>query len=233
VPAAALLVLACLLAPSPEVPAAPPAGGTTAAAPEPAPAPTSPSQPAPSAEATPSPAPVVSETVDPWADVPVQTAVPVAPAPAPFTARTATHAPLLDPWAGGPHRGVPRKLDPELRDPFRDLRMHPPAPRLAQADLRDPFARSPAAVPVAPPPAVARPESPAPSVPQHPDLRDPFAGRKGRPAPPPAAAPAGPVAPPPAPPAPTSTTTPGRERSGALPVTTRPFAHLFGAPRST
>lgn len=249
-PAAALLVLVCLFGPSVEVPevvTSPPATPPTApAAPITEGEPPSPTATGPAGTPTEPGAPAL---VDPWASVPLQIVVPTRPVPAPAPTvhpGPATHAPLLDPFANA-RRSGPRKLDPELRDPFHSLRVHsvgghPGGARLAQADLRDPFARqppSPAAVTAEP---AAHPRAAEPAMPLHPDLRDPFGRRKARPTPPPShpppdhpppdhGAPALPTVQPLAPraPAPPSAAAPPREatpRSGAFLPSARPFAHL-------
>lgn len=254
-PAAALVVLAFLLAPSsgsgqgakehdaaaqaptaaPVEVAPPPSGTTDGRAAAAAPRGASKDEAPPVREGQ-------AELVDPWASVPLQTVVPAPPVAVRRVAPPSTSAPLLDPWAGAARLHVPRQLDPELRDPFHAIRPHHEVPRLAHADLRDPFARrsgaSKAAAPV--PPAAAAPE---PGMPVHPDLRDPFGRRKARPAPPPAGAGATPLPPalPRAPSLPSSedrasddrapTEQPGALVPGALLPSTSPFAHLARARR--
>jgi hypothetical protein len=242
----ALLVLACLVGSSPQVPApevvtpspGPQPGAPTIGAEGPA------TTPEPDGPDTTSSPPSASELVDPWASVPLQTVVPmppvVHPPPAPPVAPpAATGAPLLDPWGGTARRHVPRQLDPELRNPFHGLRARHDGPHLARADLRDPFAREgscggracsdasrrprPAPAPserAAPAPAPARP----PGMPLHPDLRDPFGRRKPGPTPPPTGG--APVAP-----APTPDGSDPAPRSGAALPAPPPFAHLRGAQR--
>lgn len=186
--------------------------------------------------------------VDPWASVPLQTAVPTRPPTRsvvvqPVVPRSHVSAPLLDPWAGGTaRRHAPRQLDPELRDPFHGMRPRSEAPRVASADLRDPFARrdadrrddarrvGPAERAAAPAIRSAPPEPLDPRMPTHPDLRDPFGRRKARPAPPPSGAAPDPVPRPPAPPSlprePSGELRPGALVPGALLPSAGPFAHL-------
>lgn len=212
-PGVALLVLAWLLGPSPEA-ATPEAAhpAPTQAAPAVAPTPTPSAEPA--APATAEPAPTLA---DPWASVPIQRVVPNSSSSgtAHAAASPGAHAPLLDPWSGT-RRGAPRKLDPELRDPFGTLRVSAGTVHLARADLRDPFARANHGSAQHAAPAAASPE---PSMPLHPDLRDPFGRRRAKPSPPPASA------------APSSAPVTPRDHGqvpspGAWLPTPQPFAHL-------
>lgn len=192
---------------------------------------------APSAEPSESPTPSerrapVSEVIDPWADVPLQSVVPgravtiVRSAPPPATERSPD---LMDPWARAPRRSVPRRLPStgraptDLRDPFGGASQSI-GPRLAQAELRNPFERRPAAVTedASSTRSAPRPPGPLPTT-EHPDLRNPFAEP---PSPPPRACDQGPCAPslPPAvAPEPPASPEPA-PRSGWLPGGASPLA---------
>ena len=179
----AWLVLACLWGASPQGDE-PPEAPSSRAVPAPVEAPLSPGAPERrTVEGSSSSAGSAEQaTLDPWASVPVQIVVPDPQSP---PAEPETTRALLDPWAGAGRRNAAPPVDPELRDPFRGMRLRHDGPRLAHADLRDPFSRSSSSRP-APRSSAARHEPAAsePAMPLHPDLRDPFGRRKARPAPP-------------------------------------------------